>query len=78
MNKNIEIDPIILKQKFTAAEMPVEKTYIMSIYFDDIESVYMRLRERENQHQLNCICKIKYFALIEPDKTRELNSQLTK
>ena len=49
MNYNIQIDPIILKQKFTAAEMPVEKTYIMSIYFDDIESVYMRLRERENQ-----------------------------
>ena len=37
--------PIILKQKFNAAPMPIEKTEIMSIYFDDI----LRLFEEQSK-----------------------------
>ena len=49
MHEDIKIKPIVLRQRFSAAEMPVERTDIMSIYFDDLEAVYQRLREKENQ-----------------------------
>ena len=66
LNFNFDTDPIVLRQKFSAAPMPVEQTEVMSIYFDDIETIYRRVREKENQHQLNTITKIKWFALLEP------------
>ena len=45
-----DTQPIVLKQKFNAAPMPVEKTEIMSIYFDDIETIYRRVREKEHMN----------------------------
>jgi len=77
MHEDIVIKPIILHQKFTAAEMPVERTDIMSIYFDDLEAVYSRLREKENQRQLNTITKIKWFALLELHRAQSFKNQLT-
>ena len=49
MHEDIKIKPIVLRQRFSAAEMPVERTDVLSIYFDDLEAVYQRLRDNENR-----------------------------
>ena len=48
----------------------------MSIYFEDIEAIYSRLREKENQKQLNTIGKIRWFALLEPMRAQDFKNQL--
>jgi len=57
-----------------AAEEPVERTEVMSIYFEDIEAIYSRLREKENQKQLNTIGKIRWFALLEPMRAQDFKN----
>ena len=54
------------------------RTDILSIYFDEIVTIYQRIQEKEMQAQMNTISKIKWFALLEPARAVSFKNELSR
>lgn len=77
-NKPLSMDPITFGKRVKSAKFPVQRTDLLSIYFDEIVTIYQRIQEKEMQAQMNTISKIKWFSLLEPASALAFKNELSR
>ena len=55
---------------YVAANVPFSRVSVLTVYFADVEAMFERIREKENQKYLTAISKIKWFALLDNKKAQ--------
>ena len=63
-------------KEYRAVNIPFTRVTTISIYFSDIEAMFERIIEKENQKYLTAISKIKWFALLDNKKAQQFVNNL--